>query len=164
MLNYCWDTSVFLAYLNNDPRASQADIEIVIQQVIAGEANLIVSVTTFAEILTTHHTQAQLEAFEKFLRRDNVARVDVTFPIAQKAGAIRARAEQPDAAGIKRKLKTPDAQIIATAIIYKATVLHTLDEKLLNLDGHEIVDHLPITLPRDFRGQLGLLPNDPTVP
>ena len=60
-----------------------------------------------------------------------------------------------------RKIETPDAQILATAILYKADVLHTLDERLLHLNGSPIVDGLKITKPGPLSGQT-LLPFEKT--
>lgn len=62
---------------------------------------------------------------------------DTTVPIAQKASRIRSRGEEEG-----RKIKTPDATIMATAILYEADVLHSLDPRLLNLSGKSIVDGL----------------------
>lgn len=40
---YCWDTSVFLGWLNRESSAPQADIEAVLMEVYAKRATLIMS-------------------------------------------------------------------------------------------------------------------------
>jgi hypothetical protein len=48
---------------------------------------------------------------------------------------------------------------MATAIVFGADVLHTLEDKMLNLDGSAIVDGLAIKRPKPLSGQ-GVLPFD----
>lgn len=154
---YCWDTSVFLAWLNREENKPLADIDLLIDDIHAKKANLVMSVTTYSEMLTTKHTPEQLEMFNKFLMRRNIQRVPVTFGIAQKAAEVRSRGETiPDQQGNIRKIKTPDATIIATAIVYKVTALHSCEPKHHRLSRSEIVDGILITNPGDFSGQQAL--------
>lgn len=158
---YCWDTSVFLGWLNKEPSAPLADIEAVLGEIYANRSTLIVSVVTYTEILSAKHNKQQRDAWEGFLKRSNVLRVDVTFPIAQKAEEVRSRAILASTKSEQRRIKTPDAQIIATGIVQQADVLHSLEPKHLNLDGSPIVDGLRITLPCLATGQKTLLgPSD----
>jgi predicted nucleic acid-binding protein len=149
--NYAWDTSVIIAWLCEEPSAPLGDMGLVVDEIDGDRANLIFSVTTFAEILESKHTPEQIDKLNRFLRRSNVIRVDITFPIAQKASQIRNAGLQEG-----RKIKTPDATVLATAILHKADVLHSLDPHHLNLDGSPIVDGLRITLPRPLSGQRAL--------
>ena len=150
---YCWDTSVFLAWLNAEPTAPLADIERLVDDVHANRAIPITSVVTYTEMLRARHTAKQIKAFDDFLKRSNVVRVEVSFAIAQKAEEIRSKAITLFKKGQQRTIKTPDAQIIATAILQKANVLHSLEPQHCNLSGHSVVDGLLITLPRDLSGQ-----------
>jgi predicted nucleic acid-binding protein len=150
-INYAWDTTVLIAWLSEEPTAPLDDIGLVADRIDAKNPedrdNLIISVTTFSEILECKYTEEQLEKLNQFLKRSNVLKVETTFKIAKKASEIRAAGEKEG-----RKIKTPDAQIVAAAITYRAHVLHTLDDKLLKLHGSTIVDGLPITLPKLFGG------------
>ena len=139
---YCWDTSVFLAWLNEETSAPLRDIDVVVGEIDSGKATLIVSVTTYSEILETKHTKEQLNKLDLFLKRSNVMIADVTVPIAQEASRIRSAAHSQ-----KRNIKTPDATIMATAILYEADVLHSLDPHHLNLSGSDIVNRLKIIEP-----------------
>lgn len=159
MNSLCWDTSVFLAWLNEEPNAPLGDIDLLVQRIERVEATLIVPVTIYMEILHAKHKPEQIAAFEEFLRRSNVIKVETTFPIAQKVQEIRSRA-----IAASRSIKTPDATIIATAIVHKADVLHTLDDRTIALSGSPIVDGLHITLPRDPSGQLALTETPPRKP
>lgn len=82
--------------------------------------------------------------FRQFVKRSNVVLVDVTPTIAEKAAVLRKRAmeerkvRQPQ----NNKLKTPDAIIAATAIVFDVNVLHSYDPDLCNLSGDVILDGL----------------------
>ena len=82
----------------------------------------------------------------------------MTFPIAQKAEEIRSRALTTGPKSQRRNIRTPDAQIIATAFIQQADVLHSLEPKHHNLSGSSIVDGLKIMPPCLATGQKSFLP------
>jgi predicted nucleic acid-binding protein len=126
-------------------------MDLVVNEIDSNRANLIVSVTTYSEILASKYDQTQLDWLTKFLRRSNVICVDTTAPVALKAAKIRDAGLQDG-----RKIKTPDATVIAVAILYKAHVLHSLDGGMLSLNGTAIVDNLPITKPCLRSGQRSL--------
>jgi len=152
MIRYCWDTSIFVAWLKEEHSAPLADIELIVEEIESRQAALIVSVTTCTEMLETKHTSDQWNAFNLFLNRSNVVLANITLPIAQLASAIRIKGAVEN-----RKIKTPDAQILATAILYKADALHSLDPHHISLNGSAIVDGLRITPPLSLGGQHGLL-------
>lgn len=141
-INYAWDSGVFIAWLTEESTAPLGDIDLVVREIDSGRANLILSVTTYAEILASKYDEKQLQLLDGFLQRSNVVKVDTTVQVAQKAARIRDAGLQDG-----RKIKTPDATVVAAAILHKANVLHTLDAGLLNLNGTNIVDGLAITMP-----------------
>lgn len=118
-------------------------MDLVLREIDSGRANFIVSVVIYSEILESKHDKEQVDKLESFLRRSNVVQVDTNFKVAQKAGRIR-----DSGLSEGRKIKTPDATVIAAAILFKADVLHTLDGGILSLNGTNIVDGLAITSPR----------------
>jgi hypothetical protein len=119
----------------------------------------IVPVVIYTEILSAKHTQKQQDAFNAFLLRSSIERVDGTFEIARKAEEVRSRGiTSAKKASQQRKIKTPDATIIATAIVQRADALHSLEPKHHSLSGSPMVDGLKICLPVAFGGQKGLLP------
>lgn len=151
---YCWDSSTFVAWLYEEASAPLSDIELVVAEVDSGKAYLIVPAPVYSELFMDSLDDKQRDLLDGFLNRSNVVSVDLTIVISKKASSIRERArrEQP-----KRNLKNPDAQIVATAILHKANVLHSLDKGLLKLNGHSTVDGLSIHKPGLLSGQKGLL-------
>ena len=150
---YCWDTTTALAWLGEEESAPLADIALVVQEIDANEAILIMPATVYSEILEAEFTPEQLATFEAFLKRSNVHSVDLTPEIARRAAAIRQRGREEKP---KRKLKTPDAQILATAIAYGADALHSLDRDLLQLNGHGTAERMTILKPIPMSRQRGL--------
>ncbi|MCX7428505.1 MAG: PIN domain-containing protein [Planctomycetia bacterium] len=151
-IKYCWDTSVFVAWLKEESSAPLADMNLVVGDIDSGKAVLVVSVTTATEMLETKHTPEQWERFQKCLNRSNVILADITLAIAELASRIRADAQTQG-----RRLQTPDAQIIATAITYRVDALHSLDPHMLGLNGSPIVNGMRITQPLLLDGQQGLV-------
>ena len=148
---YCWDTSVVIAWFRAESDKPLDDIELVIRDIEYGRANLLVSVTTYCEVLSIPGFERAAETFRKFLDRSNVMQVNVDPRIAETAVQVREAGREQ-----RRNIKTPDAQIIATAINYSADVLHTFDEKLINVSGSHIVRGLRITRPVAITGQQAL--------
>lgn len=159
---YCWDANVFLAWLGEEASAPLGDIDLVRGEIDKGEANLLVPVLAYSEVLEAKHTPEQMEAFRGFLQRSNVDVANITQAVAEKTQQVRSRA-----LGLKQKVKlrTPDATYIAVAILFKADVLHTLEAtQLPKLSGTDVVEGLKITLPRPLRGTTSLLNPSPTAP
>ena len=155
MFNYGWDTDVILAWLTDDLSAPLADIASVVEEIDNQTATLTVSVEVYSEVLEARHTKEQMEEFEKFLKRSNVIMVNKDERIARKSGEIRTKgiAEQTKGAAEGRRIKGPDATHLATAIVQKVDVFHTLDLQLLNLSRSPIVDGLRIERPITLSGQ-----------
>ncbi len=157
---YAWDSSVFLAWLWEDETFSLGGVESVIQEITplrntdnegaSPRAILIVSVIAYAEILEARQTAEQMDQLEGFLKRSNVILANNDIRIAQKAGEIRSRglAEKPI-----RKIKTPDATHLATALIYQADAFHTFDARILALNESPIIDGLKVCQPIALHGQ-----------
>ncbi len=149
---YCWDTCVFIAWLKEETDKPLADIQAVLSEIDDGDGILIVPVTIYTEMQRSKFQKNKWRQFEKSLTRSNVIVADITATIAQRASQVRDKAESEG-----RKIKTGDATIIATAIIYNANALHTFDPPLLNLHKSDTVGGLSITHPLPRSGQHGLL-------
>lgn len=152
-ITYCWDTSVFLAWIKSESSSNLGDIDLVATEIDAGRACLLVPVTAFAEILDAKNTPEQMAQFRAFLNRSNVYVADTALSIAEKAGQIRSRTICDTSA---HKVRTADSLFIATAIVFRATVFHTLDTRLLPLNGSPLVDNLAIAIPAVWRGPRSL--------
>lgn len=155
-VTYCWDSSVFMAWLGDDAVAPLDNIQLVFDEIDSGKASLLVPVTAYSEILEAKHTAEQMMQFEKFLERSNVVVADTTKAIAKKAGEIRSRGLR---AKPKLGIKTPDVTFLATAIIYRADAFHTLETTHLpQLSGSDLVDKLLICSPGPLSGHRSYLP------
>jgi predicted nucleic acid-binding protein len=150
---YCWDTNTLLAWLTEEEGAPLAEISLVVKEIDDNEATLVIPVPVFSEVFQSRLSTGQKYTLDRFRQRSNVVLMDLTLPISTEAAEIRERghAEKP-----KRKLKTLDAQIAATAIAAGVDELHALDRDLLNLDGHPTVKGLRIKSPGVSSGQKGL--------
>ena len=153
---YCWDTSVFLAWINEENGAPLADIQLIAEEIESGKAVLVVPVTIATEVLGSKMSPTQRNKFELFLKRPEVVVAETTLAIARKAGAIR---DEGLLRNPKLKVKTPDATIVATAIIYQCDALHSLDKRgsgPLKLTDLPSVKGLKICKPVLVSGQKGL--------
>jgi predicted nucleic acid-binding protein len=153
---YCWDTTVFVAWLNRQSNAPLGDIDAVLDDVVAGRAMLIVPVTVYTEIVRAKHAPQQIRAFDAFLSRSTVRRADGSFNVAKKAEQIRSRGHTLSRRGEARNIKTPDATIIATAILFEVDALHSLEPRHHRLSGTKIVEGLKICSPVHVSGQRAL--------
>ena len=140
-LRVSWDSSVLIAYLNGEP-AGRRCLEVV-SAVEAGRVELTFSVVVLAEVLRPRHTPGELAVVDRLFSSPGVILADVTPEIARLASAMRAEcfAERP-----KRRLKTPDALILAAAV-RRCDVFYTLDRKLLKLKGRLFLRGLSVSKP-----------------
>src|SRR5205823_6021208 len=133
------DTTVYIAWLGEEKSAPLADIAAVIEEIEQKKAKLLVPVTAYMEVLEAAHSPDEMAKFHQFLKRTNVVTIDVSLQIANKVQQIRSACLQSRP---RRQIRTPDAEFIAAAILYKADVLHTLDDQLIKLSGSPLVDGL----------------------
>lgn len=149
---YSWDTCIFLALFKKEADKPLADIIAVANEIEVGRADMVVSTIVMTEMLDII-TDPSLESdFKAFLRRPNVFVANLDPRVARKVAEIRSawRCATPEANG---NVSVPDAAIITTAILGKATVLHSFDDKVLRFNKHSIVDGLEIIKPVLAGGQ-----------
>lgn len=164
LTKYCWDTSVFLAWLNQERNAPLNEIDLLLSDFCADppRAILVFPVTVYAEVLHAKHSEEQIAAFDKFLLRSSIVTAEQSMQVSRLAQTVRSRGIQMDTDGRKpkkgqeRSIKASDALIIATAMLYDVDAFHSLEPKHLRLSGSPIVDGLRITKPVDVSGQLAL--------
>lgn len=156
-----WDSCVWIAWFNRERDKPLDAIRDVLKESESGASTILLSVVCFSEVLDTIGTTAGT-LLREYANRKNVYPANVDFRIADKAADIRSKALAARAAGQDvNKIKTPDALIAATAIIYKSTILHSFDPDLCNVSETEIVDGLKITPPKPIvRAEKTLLFND----
>lgn len=137
----CWDSSVVIDWMldrkSKNPERIPA-IRSVFHEIEDGRLQLAVSALVHAEVLESTTPADAMQKFRAFMNdAEMVDVIAVDVPIAEKAREIRDRA--------LKKIKTPDAIHLATAIIGGAGVFHTFDRGLLSLSGADEVDGLVIT-------------------
>jgi len=114
------DTSVVLAYLTGTERTSPDATQLFDSFIATGRNPAALSTVTVQEILVRpfRRGSAAVATAEGFLRHFAEIRiVDVSYEIAREAARIRSATE----------LRTPDALIIATAVVTAADVVVTND-------------------------------------
>ncbi len=143
-----WDSCVFLAWFENEQDKPLAEIKELLEDIAAERLTLVVSAIVGAEVLDRAGVSTAGTQFREYIKRPNIIRADADFRVGERAAEIRQRANDAIASGrIKKGVKAPDAMIVATALIYKADVLHTFDPVLIGLDQDPVVEGLRITEP-----------------
>ncbi|MDA8014942.1 MAG: PIN domain-containing protein [Gammaproteobacteria bacterium] len=139
----CWDSSVFIDWLRDEESTNPERlplIQSVIEKAENGECQLLASALVLVEVLEKATPGGGMGKFENLLGSSRIVRaIPANVFVAQKARKIRNHF-YPD-----KKISVPDAVHIATAIVSKADVLHTSDDRLLSLNGAPEVDRLAIT-------------------
>lgn len=123
---YYWDACLFLAWLKDEKRR-QGEMEGIreqVERVRRNEIRVITSALTYSEVTAAKIPNETADAFANVMQRKNIRLIDVSVPIARKAGELK---DFYAAKGGKR-LGTPDAIHLATAIIYQAKEFHTFDQ------------------------------------
>jgi predicted nucleic acid-binding protein len=143
---YYWDTSAFIAWINGGlghPPEVINGLDEIAKEVAENRAALCTSVNTKTEILQGKLTSEQKTRLDNLFKRKNVSLINVDSRIADLASEVR---NYYNNRGIK--ISTPDAQHLATAIIYKVDEFHTLDGgDLLRLNGDVAGHPLHIRVP-----------------
>jgi predicted nucleic acid-binding protein len=158
-----WDTTVFLAWLNEEEDKGLDDIELVIREDIETEkVTLVVPIVAYTEVLV--FTEGDLaKTFREYFSRPNVVLASLTRPIADRTAQIRAESIRANAKAKKNKppkLKIADAFIVATSLELGASILHSYDPDLLNLSHHATIGGLRVEHPSASSGHRALKPTD----
>jgi predicted nucleic acid-binding protein len=135
--------------LKREADKSLGDIIAVAQEIESREADFVVSTIVIAEMLDVIDDSGLAAAFNGFLQRPNVVVFNVDAQVARLTAELRAEWRRTSTAE-HRNIKTPDAIVLATAILGGADVLHTFEPKLLRFSGTPLVSNLAITSPALF--------------
>lgn len=137
------ETSPWIALIQGE--ADRAEhVERLLNQAAAGELQIYTSTLTITEITKGPKAEdarlspEQEQTFRDFLDHEYVTLVSVDPVVAERAASLR-----KDFPG----LRTADAVHLATAIVIRAGVFYTYDDRLLKLDGSQSLDGLEVTIP-----------------
>jgi predicted nucleic acid-binding protein len=126
-----WDTSIFLAWLNDEKRAA-GEMEGVAQSLAsieAGEINLVAANLIRAEIRQARLTDDARQQLDGFLKRSNVEVASGSDPIMTLAGELCQFYDQQKLVDGLPPLCMPNAIHLATGIIYQVKAFYTFDGK-----------------------------------
>lgn len=147
-----WDSCVWLAWFSAERDKPLESIRDALRESEDGKSTLLMSAVCLAEVIDLVKSPDSGTKIRAYAKRKNVFPANLDFRISQKASEIRKWTIEANERGEQlKKVKTPDALIAATAIIYKATVLHTFDDGLLQLSEKPVVDGLKIQWPKPLR-------------
>jgi hypothetical protein len=159
-----WDTCIFLHWLS-DPQKDAAvvdGIEHIVREVERGHAGVMTSVITRIEILNTRIENKEADAFFKLFSRPSMQQVNVDPRIAQVAHDIRTfyASQEPPV-----RFWTPDCIHLATAVVYEADEMNTLDGAgprrrpgdLLSLNAKVMGEKYRLPIRKPLRQQASIL-------
>ncbi|WP_404289309.1 type II toxin-antitoxin system VapC family toxin [Microvirga sp. RSM25] len=135
--HYYWDTCVFIAFLNDERAAYGSTIDHITQhleEAKQGECKIYCSTISIAEITAGNLKNSTYGTFTEFLRDYSSAVIQITPDPVVMGLASQLRDLRYTKGNGKRKLLTPDAIHLASAITlrdnYKVpiTALHTFDD------------------------------------
>lgn len=153
---YYWDTCMFLAWIKDEDRKSgeMDGVREIIERSKRRDCRIMTSVITTVEVLQATIPAGVDTLFTGLVRR--ISRVGVDTKVAQLAHDIRNHYQKSG-----KKLKTPDALHLATAILHRADQFHTFDEDdLIPLSGNVAGNKLVICKPEARNPQLDLRPKN----
>ena len=153
---YCWDSSVLLAVLKNEPRSNEeiSGLNIVLSEIDKQEAKVIFSAILKIEVLECEMDSSETNMFDKAMQRSNIQEISTSKIITDLARKIRDYYQQQSRIDGKKTLSVADCVHLATAIHYSADEFHTYDEGkksndrgLLGLNGNVAGHFLRICKP-----------------
>ena len=134
--NYFWDSCVFAAFLRDQSSAYDIDsIEQYLDEARDGKCLIYSSTMSSAEVLPSHLKKGAAGSFEEFLEdfKGAIIPIDPNPNIMSLSGLLR-DLPYKKGASTKRRLGTPDAVMLATAIYMQEahgltlTCFHTFDK------------------------------------
>jgi|SRR3954468_10874151 predicted nucleic acid-binding protein len=141
-----WDSCIYITWLMDDKTYGEATLAAISERLrenAAGKNMVITSTITLIEVLACKIPQDAERQFRQSFRGGDQIAYDVDAAIALKARELRAHYLTTSG----RKLATPDAIHLATAIVYNADYLYTFDDKLLKLTKDSAVVGMEICHP-----------------
>src|SRR5438309_2152778 len=61
---YCWDSTVLIAWKDEEQGAPLGDMDLIVSEIDKREANLLLPVTAYSEVLRAKHTPDQMDKFK----------------------------------------------------------------------------------------------------
>lgn len=143
---FYWDTCIFLAWLKDETTRKPGEMEGV-EDVLARfkrrDVGLMTSAVTLIEASAAKIPASLFVQLEDVMQRPNFSRISVDIRVAKLARDLRDYYTlRPETYG-KLTLSVPDAIHVASAILYRATEMHTFDKK--DKPKYETLGLLPLS-------------------
>ncbi len=155
---YYWDTNVILSYIKGKGKGENRtdeelrDIDGVVKDIEDKKAIIVTSALTLTEVFTGELNDEQKERYNSVFKRPSTVQIDVHNNISLKASEIREHYNKQ-----KKKIKSPDAIHLATAILTGVDALHTFDkDDLIPLNGNVMGHNLKICKPKSAQSTFGI--------
>lgn len=156
---FYWDTAPLIAWIKDETRedASEMDgLAEVVELVESNAAILMTSVLWRAEVLDDSLDRDQKQRLIDVFKHRYIQELAIDGRVMQLAGEIRSYHKNLPSKDVIKKISTPDAIHLASAIQYDASEFHTFDGKkyssnpggLLTLNGNVAGHRLKICTPK----------------
>ena len=153
-----FDSCVFISHLQNGAdRQSEGEKNSLISvgaEIREGKIHVITSTITFTEVIRKNGRSAINDFYEYLRSAPETTVVEPSDRICIKAGEIRLSYEVEDNEGQEKKMGTPDAIHLATAITYEVDTFFTFEKRLRRLN--EKIEGLKIEKPSTPQMKLGV--------
>ncbi len=131
---YCWDTSIFIAWLKNEqrPNGEMDGVFEAAEMIQSNKAILIASAILTTELVPCRLPPSSLEIIDRLFKRRNIQMKSIDIRVLKLSQNIR---------DWNPKITSEDAIHLSTAILYSAEQFHTFDDgkkggiSLLSLNG-----------------------------
>jgi predicted nucleic acid-binding protein len=127
-----WDTNVFISLYGGSATRTAEEwrgIEYWRDLADVGDATIVTSTLTYAEVLECHMSEDDYQKFHLFMSSYSVEVKDATLGVMRKAKELREHFMVQRRKGGELNLCTPDAIHVATAVIFECTEFHTFDAR-----------------------------------
>lgn len=133
---FFWDSGIIIQWLKQTPEndRTESDIKVLSDMITlaeTGKMTLLVSALWRVEILPFHYDAKEYKKLSNAFSGQSIVEVAISNKILTLAQELRNQSLIDHNNQNGRKLKTPDAIQLASAIIYRADIFHTYDSGLL---------------------------------
>jgi len=125
---YYWDTCIFLAWLKDEQTRKPGEMDAikdVLEKFKRREIGLMTSTLTITEISVAKVSSGTYTLLDDVMQRPNFSRISVDIRVAKLARDLRDFYLTPNSTA--KTLTVPDSIHVASAILYRATEMHTFD-------------------------------------
>ena len=137
---YFWDSGIIIQWLKTEPEDGRTELDLTILQdmILLAEASkitLLVSALWRMEVLPAKFSDIKYTKITEAFSGQNLLEVAITNKVLILAQELRNQAIINNNGNSGKIIKTPDAIILASAIIHNVDIFYTYDKTLLDYDN-----------------------------